>query len=106
VYGLPESLVPDVRGREYVDWKGYHQRYLGFELSATKRMANRWMARVGFSSNDHREYFDDPSAFGSTTSSDPTPGPTMPNQDGGLVVRQTGAAARAASTWCFRSTSS
>jgi hypothetical protein len=90
VYGLPASLVPAVRGREYVDWNGYHQRYLGFEASVTKRMANRWMARLGFSTNDHREYFDNPSAFGSTTSADPTPGPTTPNKDGGLVVRQTG----------------
>jgi carboxypeptidase family protein/TonB-dependent receptor-like protein len=89
VYGLPAGLVPAVRGREYVNWDGYHQRYLGFELSATKRMANRWMARIGFSSNDHREYFDSASALGSVTSADPTPGPTTPNRDGGLVVRQT-----------------
>jgi hypothetical protein len=91
VYGLPESLVPAVRGREYVDWNGYHQRYLGLEASATKRMSNRWMARVGFSTNDHREYFDGSGAFGSLTGAnpDPTPGPTAPNKDGGLVVRQT-----------------
>ena len=29
----------------------YHQRYLGFEVQATKRLSNRWMARVGFSTN-------------------------------------------------------
>ncbi|MGE5242774.1 MAG: carboxypeptidase regulatory-like domain-containing protein [Betaproteobacteria bacterium] len=70
----------------------YHQRYLGFELSATKRMSNRWMARFGFSSQTWREYFGAPDAvmdptptrnasgqFGSFTS----PGP---NIDGGSVV--------------------
>src|SRR5439155_939889 len=36
----------------------YHQRYLGLELSATKRMANRWMGRVGFASTAWNEYFD------------------------------------------------
>ena len=74
---------------------GYSQRYWGFELAATKRLSNRWMARFGFSTNDHREYFDSPAAMG-----DPTSSPTVstsggvftvgngPNQDSGLVVRQ------------------
>jgi hypothetical protein len=68
---------------EYRDRPDYSQRYLGFELAATKRLSNRWMARFGFSSNDHREYFD--SRAGMT---DPTPTATSPNDDGGLVVRQ------------------
>jgi hypothetical protein len=63
----------------------YSQRYLGFELAATKRLSNRWMARFGFSTNDHREYFDSPAGM-----TDPTPTPTNPNKDGGLVVRQSG----------------
>ncbi|MBA2301120.1 MAG: hypothetical protein H0W08_00635 [Acidobacteria bacterium] len=53
---------------EYVDREGYSQRYWGLELSATKRLANRWMARFGFSTNDHREYFDGDEAI-----MDPTP---------------------------------
>jgi hypothetical protein len=64
---------------------GYSQRFLGFELAATKRLSNRWMARFGFSTNDHREYFDSPAAL-----TDPTPAPNGPDQDGGLVVRQSG----------------
>jgi hypothetical protein len=36
----------------------YHRRYLGFELSATKRMSNRWMARFGFATTSFNEYFD------------------------------------------------
>src|SRR5207237_6878008 len=41
----------------------YHQRYLGFELSATKRMANHWMGRFGFASTSWNEYFDGPNAI-------------------------------------------
>lgn len=70
---------------DYRDRPDYSQRFLGFELAATKRLSNRWMARFGFSNNDHREYFD--SAAGMT---DPTPSATSPNNDGGLVVRSSG----------------
>jgi hypothetical protein len=70
---------------EYRDRPDYSQRYLGFELAATKRLSNRWMARFGFSTNDHREYFDSPASL-----TDPTGSPASPNDDGGLVVRQSG----------------
>ncbi|MDP9323373.1 MAG: hypothetical protein M3P13_07035, partial [Acidobacteriota bacterium] len=73
-------------GKERVTRDGYHQRFLGVEASATKRLSNRWMARFGFSSNKHQEFFDNPS----TAIQDPTPGPTSPNVDGGLVVVQSG----------------
>jgi len=53
---------------------------------ATKRLSNRWMARLGFSTNDHREYFDNPD----TAIQDPTPGTSTPLVDGGLVVRASG----------------
>ena len=43
----------------------------GVEFSATKRLAHHWMARFGFSTNDWREYFDDPSR----AILDPTPAP-------------------------------
>ena len=64
---------------------GYTQRYVGLELQATKRLSNKWMARFGFSTNRHTEYFDGPSSM-----TDPTPGPGGANQDGGLVIRQSG----------------
>ncbi len=73
-------------GQERVVRDGYHQRYMGLEVSATKRLANRWMARFGFSTNSHREYFDNPA----TAIEDPTPGPTAPLVNGGLVVRRSG----------------
>src|SRR5262249_7017667 len=35
----------------------YYQRYMGFELSATKRLANKWMGRFGFATTSYNEYF-------------------------------------------------
>jgi len=93
-YGLNHAVSV---GREAQNRPDYHQRYLGFELSATKRLANHWMARVGFASTSWNEYFDGPEGR-----LDPTPTPafrlgsytnytaTGPNIDGGPVVVQTG----------------
>jgi hypothetical protein len=55
---------------------------LGFEVQATKRLANRWMARLGFSTSSHREYLDDPSL----AVQDPTSTTIFPNLDGAPVV--------------------
>jgi hypothetical protein len=90
IYGVALSDIPAVRAATtYRKREGYTQRYLGLEFAATKRLSDRWMARFGFSTNDHREYFDSLAAMG-----DPTPSPTVnlntgtgPNKDGGLVVR-------------------
>lgn len=84
-YALAASRVPAGGGRSYEERKGYHQRFLGLEASAVKRMSNRWMARFGFSTNDHREYFD-----GADALDDLTPTNNSPKKDGGLVVTQTG----------------
>lgn len=88
-YNVPVFIatrVPANRAAtEYRDRPDYSQRFLGFELAATKRLSNKWMARFGFSTNDHREYFDSPAAL-----TDPTGSPASPNDDGGLVVRQSG----------------
>jgi len=84
IYGV--NAVPTNRAATtFRSRDGYSQRFLGFEVAATKRLSNRWMARFGFSSNDHKEYFDGVSAMG-----DPTPTPGSPNVDGGTVIRQTG----------------
>jgi len=83
-YGV--SALPANRTRtEYIDRDGYSQRYHGFEVSATKRMSNRWMARFGFSWNDHREYFD-----GNNSRTDPTSTLANPNIDGGHVMAASG----------------
>lgn len=84
-------------GSTAVNRPDYHQRYLGFEVSATKRMSNHWMARAGFATTSWNEYFDSASAI-----LDKTPTPTAsgqyapfqaagPNIDGGpVVVRSSG----------------
>jgi hypothetical protein len=83
-YALQASKVPPGGGKSYEERIGYSQRFLGFEVSAVKRLANRWMGRFGFSTNSHREYFN-----GADALDDPTPAPNNPRKDGGLVVTQT-----------------
>jgi hypothetical protein len=80
VYGAV-TLPQDRTRTEYVHRDGYSQRFNGFDVSATKRMSNRWMARFAFSWNDHREYFN-----GDASRTDPTPTPATPNIDGGHVM--------------------
>lgn len=86
IYGLKSaSLIPPGKGTEYRTREGYSQKFVGFEVTATKRMANRWMGRIGFASNSWREYFDGP--FSQT---DPTHTVGSPNIDGGYVVSAAG----------------
>ncbi len=100
-YDVPYYRVPSAGlsadslsgGRERVSREGYHQRFMGLEASATKRLSNRWMARFGFSTNKHQEFFDNRA----TAIQDPTPAPAGslttgagPLVDGGLVVTQSG----------------
>ena len=93
LYALKASAVPAGGGQTETNRPGYHQRYWGVELSATKRLSNHWQARFGFSTNDWREYFDDPSV----SIVDPTKGPASqppgrpfagPQVDGGMVAQQ------------------
>jgi hypothetical protein len=85
VYEPLESAIPEnTEATTFRNRDGYSQRYVGFELSATKRLSNRWMARFGFSTNSHKEYIDSLSAI-----TDPTPAPGTPNIDGGRVVVET-----------------
>jgi hypothetical protein len=84
-YALNAAKVPAGGGKSFEERLGYHQRYLGFEASAVKRLSNKWMARFGFSTNSHREYFK-----GADALDDPTPQPGTPRLDGGLVVTATG----------------
>jgi hypothetical protein len=95
LYALNANAVPLGGGQTETNRPGYHQRYLGLELSATKRLANRWQARLGFSTNKWQEFFDDPSV----SIVDPTRGPAAqlparpfagPLVNGGLVVVKSG----------------
>ena len=83
-YKINPSAVPADNGHTYQTRPDYYQVYKGFEVSATKRMSDNWMARAAFSTNAHREYFPTAVSYG-----DPTPSPSSPNINGGLVVRQT-----------------
>jgi len=85
-YKVNSALVPattlDTLGREYVSHDGYHQQFWGIEATATKRLSDKWMARFGFSTNQHTEYFDNRA----TAIQDPTANATNPYVNGGLVV--------------------
>jgi hypothetical protein len=79
-----EASLPPGNGVELRNRPDYHQQYLGFEAQATKRLSNRWMARVGFSTNRHTEHFNgDGGVF--------DPGPTLawPNIEGGAFMTAT-----------------
>ena len=91
------GVLPPGNGREDINREAYHQRYWGFEVDARKRMSDRWMGRVGFSVNDHREYFDDPGL----SIEDPTPiagrlpgTVASPLRDGGLVLTRSEGSAK------------
>jgi Carboxypeptidase regulatory-like domain/TonB-dependent Receptor Plug Domain len=84
-YALNPEVAPVGGGTITMNRQGYHRSFKGFELSGTKRLADRWMARVGFSWNDEREYFTDPAL----SIQDPTPRRQAPLIDGGVVSRPT-----------------
>jgi hypothetical protein len=61
---------------------GRTRTFNGFELTARKRMSNRWMANASVAYNDAVEHFDDPAGYGitvpvslTTASDDPTEQP-------------------------------
>jgi hypothetical protein len=92
LYVIPDSAVPPDFGQVFEHRNGYWQRFRGFEVAATKRMSNNWMVRAGWSTSDHREYFDNIDAMAEPTPTVPGVGGVLnsPNKDGGLVVTQTG----------------
>jgi hypothetical protein len=59
-------------------------RNQGLEVSAIKRMSNRWMARAGFAINDATEH--DDAARPLNNFGNPTPTDTEPLRDGGPFV--------------------
>ena len=86
IYGvIPENIPANSSATTFRARPDYTQRYLGFEAAATKRLSNRWMARFGFSTNRHTEYFDSPAAY-----QNPTRGVTGGVESGQLVVRSSG----------------
>jgi hypothetical protein len=45
-------------GQRLSNRPGYHRTYSGIELTAVKRLSNRWMGRLGFGYNNWTESFD------------------------------------------------
>ena len=90
LYALNASAVPPGGGETETNRPGYYQRYLGLEITASKRLSNRWSARVAFSANSWQEYFDDPSK--SIIDPTPAPAPSLsrpfagPQVNGGAVA--------------------
>jgi hypothetical protein len=85
-YGVIDDRVPENRDATiYQTRPDYYQQYQGFEVSAVKRMSNRWMARFGFSTNKNTEHWTSPAGQG-----DPTPTLGSPNVNGGDVAYSSG----------------
>ena len=83
-YAPRDASLPPGNGSEFRNRPDYSQQFLGFELQATKRLADHWMARIGFSTNQHTEHFGSDAAI-----QDPTPTLTFPNIGDGAVLTGT-----------------
>jgi hypothetical protein len=68
------------------NWNGFSTDYHGVELSAIKRLSNRWMARVGFAFNNAREHYEPQALY--DTNGNPTRTITEPLVDGGQLAPQ------------------
>ena len=71
------------------NWDGYYTDYHGLEVSAVKRLSNRWMGRLGVSFNNAREHYAPEAVY--DTNGNPTRTITEPLVDGGqFAPRSTG----------------
>lgn len=70
-------------GRLLTNRPDFYRQYNGIELTAVKRLSNKWMGRAAFSWMDWTEHFTGPGGrFANPTATD-----TDPGIDGGQVVR-------------------
>ena len=88
---IPNSAAITAGGSGFVTTNipGYYTDYHGVELSMIKRLANRWMGRVGVSWNNAREHFSDAAGI-YDANGNPTPTVTEPLKDGGQFAPQSG----------------
>lgn len=86
-YPDPVKVAANGNSRILTNWPGYRSYYHGVEVQLVKRMANRWMARVGGSWNNPLEtYGDNPvNLYGNPTRVD-----TMPLINGGIYAPRSG----------------
>ena len=68
------------------NWNGYSTDYHGVEVSAIKRLSNKWMGRVGLTLNDAREHYAASALY--DTNGNPTRTITEPLVDGGQYAPQ------------------
>jgi hypothetical protein len=72
-------------GRILTNRPDYHSTYSGIELNLIKRLSNKWMARVAFSTNSWTEHFDGSAATQNPTRTDSTTGAVTGALSGPLV---------------------
>ena len=71
-------------GRILTNRPDYNRQYNGLELTANKRLSNKWMARVAITLQDWTNHFNGPAAF----YNNPNPTDLDTQIDGSQVVRQ------------------
>jgi hypothetical protein len=86
---IPSHVPTNRDATIYQTRKDYYEQYSGFEVSAVKRMSNRWMARFGFSTNSNTQHWTS-EAGRPATNGDPTPTLGNPNVNGGDIIRASG----------------
>src|SRR5262249_19444792 len=86
-------------GRLRTNRPGYSTKFSGLELTATKRLSNKWMGRLAFSWNDWTEHFDGTPTGGNTATGSSGGNPTRTDQDplveGGQVAALSGGSGKA-----------
>jgi hypothetical protein len=85
-YYEPTIPIPGVRVRTNQD--GRSRNYNGFELTARKRMSNRWMGNVSFAYNDAEDHWDSPAGYEDPTcvSTQCVPGQQFAPESGGSGI--------------------
>jgi hypothetical protein len=82
---IPAVVQAGGNGRIRTNFDGYSTRYNGVDFTLTKRLANRWMARVAASYNDATQHFEDANLVGAFGNPTPTDGYIDTLQVGSLV---------------------
>jgi hypothetical protein len=61
----------------------YYQRFMGVEMTITKRLSNKWMMNAALNYSDHRQYYDSPAAYQDPTNIEFENGKIMAYESGG-----------------------
>jgi hypothetical protein len=91
----PDLVDASSGGRYRTNADGYRSRFHGFEITAVKRLSNKWMGRVAFSYNSWKEYWDGMPYALIDDDGNPTSTETDQNVDGGNVSVLSGGSGKA-----------